>query len=71
MKFCKRRKQNEFIRVACVTTISLQQAWFPISNNVAYAERWDFSVWTHFKFAYAGESGLNHQLRMLSFICNR
>lgn len=27
----------------CVTTISLQQAWFPISNNVAYAERCEIS----------------------------
>lgn len=43
MKFSKRRRQNEFIRVVCVTTNSLQQAWFPISNNVAYAERCEIS----------------------------
>lgn len=33
---------NEFIRR--VTTVSLHQAWLPISNNVTYAERCEISL---------------------------
>lgn len=41
-KFVSVSDCNEFIRR--VTTVSLYQAWLPISNNVTYAERCEISL---------------------------
>lgn len=41
-KKCKLSDCNEFIRH--VTTVSLYQAWLPISHDVTYAERCEISL---------------------------